>query len=370
MEPERPIEKALRETAKKRREELGAPLEIHPATRNLLQGEVARQFKPGRQSPRSGWRLSLWPGLAFALVLVLAGFFGFQALIKRPQASSSQISLAKNESEALPAISSSPEPSVTVPSEKPALAVNSPTSNLSDAEAKQTVRRQPGQAFGGLAGVNISRTDLSSADQQQTPPAPAAKPEVDSLNQQLALSDKADKKSVQKPADVALLDSTAQQKTPALREETMLRSRAVAAPSSTASSADLSAVNRLEKAKAVAEDSFKDTDSAFRERSGARPLSEQEFQTVTRRLQAGSASTASGVDTQLLSSFVVQQMPNELRIIDQDGSVYRQVAETRDVSQTSVRALDSNVAKESRKVESVAEVPVALKNLFFHVSGT
>jgi hypothetical protein len=372
MEPERPIEKALREAAKKRREELGAPIEIHPATRNLLQGEVARQFKPSRGSQRSGWRLSLWPGLAFALVLVLVGYFGFETLLKRLQASSSQFSLAKNESERVPAISKSSELSSTVPSEKPALAVNAPAYNPADEEAKLTASRQPGQAFGGLAGVNNSRTDLSSADKRQAPTAAGGRPEADALNQQLGLADKADKKSAQTPADVALLDSTAQQKAPALREESMLRSRAAAAPPSAALSADVSAANRLEKAKTVAEDSFKDTDSAFRERSGVRPLSEQEFQTVTRRLQAGAASVASGVDTQLLSSFVVQQMPTELRIIDQDGSVYRQVAETRDVSQTSVRGLDRNAASESRKVESVSEPegPVALKNLFFHVSGT
>ena len=43
MEPERHIEKLLRGYAKKRREESGAPLELHPATRRLLQGEVARR---------------------------------------------------------------------------------------------------------------------------------------------------------------------------------------------------------------------------------------------------------------------------------------------------------------------------------------
>ena len=43
-EPERPIEKLLRAAAKKRRDEAGAPFELHPADRRLLQGEVARQF--------------------------------------------------------------------------------------------------------------------------------------------------------------------------------------------------------------------------------------------------------------------------------------------------------------------------------------
>lgn len=44
MNDERPIEKLLRRYAKKRGDEAGPPHELHPATRRLLQGEVARQF--------------------------------------------------------------------------------------------------------------------------------------------------------------------------------------------------------------------------------------------------------------------------------------------------------------------------------------
>ena len=42
IEPEREIEKQLRAYAKERREQAGAPIELHPATRKLLQGEAAR----------------------------------------------------------------------------------------------------------------------------------------------------------------------------------------------------------------------------------------------------------------------------------------------------------------------------------------
>jgi len=48
-EPERPIETLLHAAAKKRRDEAGAPFELHPADRRVLQGEVARRFaKPER----------------------------------------------------------------------------------------------------------------------------------------------------------------------------------------------------------------------------------------------------------------------------------------------------------------------------------
>jgi len=59
LEPERDIEKTLRACAKQRREQAGTPPPMHPATRRLLQGEVARLKK--RAPPSSGfWPQFLW----------------------------------------------------------------------------------------------------------------------------------------------------------------------------------------------------------------------------------------------------------------------------------------------------------------------
>ena len=68
-EPERPIEKLLRAAAKKRRDEAGAPLELHPATRRLLQGEAARQFPPAQAASRSPVQTlgQMWPRFAWGL---------------------------------------------------------------------------------------------------------------------------------------------------------------------------------------------------------------------------------------------------------------------------------------------------------------
>ena len=75
-EPERPIEKLLRACAKERREQgKGAPFELHPATRRLLQGEVARRYVR-RQAGQAGtgWRLLLRPRLVWAAgVLIVVG---------------------------------------------------------------------------------------------------------------------------------------------------------------------------------------------------------------------------------------------------------------------------------------------------------
>ncbi|HWY29335.1 MAG TPA: hypothetical protein VNX46_01190, partial [Candidatus Acidoferrum sp.] len=58
MEPERKIEKLLRAYAKKRRAEAGEPLQLHSATRRRLQDEVARRAaQPEEEDSVSLWQL-------------------------------------------------------------------------------------------------------------------------------------------------------------------------------------------------------------------------------------------------------------------------------------------------------------------------
>ncbi len=76
MEPERKIEKLLRAYAKKRRVQAGDPPVLHPATRRLLQGEVARRaLKPDDESSLSLWEFfhQHW---AFLLSFTLVIFLG------------------------------------------------------------------------------------------------------------------------------------------------------------------------------------------------------------------------------------------------------------------------------------------------------
>lgn len=80
MEPERHIEKLLRAYARKRREAAGTPLELHPATRRMLQGEVARQYGQPTGEREAWWKTlpALWPRLAFAaatLAVLAVGLF-------------------------------------------------------------------------------------------------------------------------------------------------------------------------------------------------------------------------------------------------------------------------------------------------------
>ena len=96
-EPERPIEERLRAYAKKRRHEAGDPLQLHPATRRLLQGEVARQFAKQERLPRSllPQFKQFWPRLtsAFAILALLA----LAAWLFLPGRVKQEMTLAKSE---------------------------------------------------------------------------------------------------------------------------------------------------------------------------------------------------------------------------------------------------------------------------------
>jgi len=75
MDSERSIEKQLREYAARRRERQGAPPELHPAARRILQGEVVRTYgkREARDAAEVGW---VWPWrkLAWAcLIVAVAG---------------------------------------------------------------------------------------------------------------------------------------------------------------------------------------------------------------------------------------------------------------------------------------------------------
>jgi prepilin-type processing-associated H-X9-DG protein len=77
MEPERHIEKLLRTYAERRRSETGAGPELHPATRRLLQGEVARlRAGRGEESWLTGFLLLLRRRLVMAACVVTIALVG------------------------------------------------------------------------------------------------------------------------------------------------------------------------------------------------------------------------------------------------------------------------------------------------------
>src|SRR5450755_4502476 len=101
MEPERKIEKLLRAYAKKRSGDAGDPLKLHPATRRLLQGEVARRkSKPDAAEEASVtlWELfrQRWALLAgFAIIVFFGAALFLPALNSAKKKSESGATLTK-----------------------------------------------------------------------------------------------------------------------------------------------------------------------------------------------------------------------------------------------------------------------------------
>lgn len=73
-EPDNKVEELLKAYATKRRDEAGASFDLHPASRKLLQGEVARQWPKDKvkSTPLFQILMTFWPRLAFVGALAVA----------------------------------------------------------------------------------------------------------------------------------------------------------------------------------------------------------------------------------------------------------------------------------------------------------
>jgi hypothetical protein len=98
MPNERRIEKLLRAFAKKRKADAGAPLEMHPATRRLLQDEVARGAKKSRRKDVSLWQMLFGtPRRAFAVCALMSLIISGSVFVTTMKKSGSTADLAKNQ---------------------------------------------------------------------------------------------------------------------------------------------------------------------------------------------------------------------------------------------------------------------------------
>ena len=100
MEPERKIEKLLRAYAKKRRADAGDALKLHPATRRLLQAEVARtSSKPDEaEADMTLWELfrRQWAVLVGFALIVFFGAALFLPALSKAKFKSQQVTAMSN----------------------------------------------------------------------------------------------------------------------------------------------------------------------------------------------------------------------------------------------------------------------------------
>lgn len=375
-EPERPIEKLLRDAARKRREETPPGFELHPATRRLLQGEVARQYPQQERSNASafGWLWRISPRLRWGLAGAALCIFIAVLVIPSGSRHSEERLLVRNER------------------------VKTPPDVLSSAPPAQDHNLAYAPATPQLAAPAENRPQLPAAPGARSDAAPA---EMDAARVAAAASLASAKAEQKTASDQPNTGSVAsfQDKSLGLAAPTAVFSKdntplfsnfastsQQAAPSSMFAGAAQNPTPPppLPEPSAPAAAPASAVANSLKPEAGTDSLLPQ-VQLVQRFVRNSSTKTYSAQNAHtpeqgLLVSFQVEQNGTELRVRDQDGSVYlgyvqsAQAAGLRDA----VGAFPSTAAAGRTALRKQANAPTAAsdfgpmqaQNYFFRVAGT
>lgn len=358
-DPERPIEKLLRACAEKRRDEAGAPFEMHPVTRRRLQSEAAQRFAktPSRPEAARGWLQQWWPRLAWSLAgaaaLAVLVFAFIPARTEKPEL------LAKNE-----ASRGSPAPAELQPSSTADLAA--PAAPAQAKLPQPSTRVDLEQSFAKTTEAPVAPAEPSAAPQRQQLTGRAK----DALQPEPAVTFNAPvaptSSAVPAPNLAAAAGAAASTRPP---EPTVVN----AAPSVQAAAGQEALARRYGLVAG--------TKAGLAHGAGAAPTDDfvRFVQTpLTDRLAlAGSTSRP----TPVLSSFQVRQAGIGVEMIDGDGSVYigslqAAAADARSVAAQPERPAPTRALRLAEaKGRPTAPLPSAASaqtwsNYFFRVVGT
>jgi hypothetical protein len=313
VEPERDIEKDLKAYAKRRRTEAGAP-GLHPATRKLLHGEVARTLKtaPGGKRPgMSPW--SVWLELVATAVAIVA----IVAWIYYPKsASHSETATAQKEM---------------------MLADN--------AGAKRKALDQP---------PTESRRALSPPDESQNEPVPGAAPAL-----------------APPPAPVTAAAAPA---ISAPARPSSERFSALGVPLTPKTNFDRAfghvAAARPRVDNSNAWDWAESKDAAIYSDGAAAKAVYQKFYRMPLGQEKSKSDSAKGVPN-LLDSFRVEEISGTLRVIDKDGSVYTGFVEQRpETPGPAAATLQKPALKSAGSFAEGNKNPLPARMFRFRVTGT
>jgi len=395
MNDDRPIEKLLHRYAKKRRDEAGTPVEMHPATRRLLQDEVARQCKiqnskfkkPGlREEGRRFFDLEFlahnFPRLAWAVPLFALVGIGLWLLLDRPATQQLALGAAPDRTKALDegraskAVSREPEalPLIaleTAPAELSAAKAMPPTP--SPAPVRSLNQPAPSLAANGIAGetrrAERALAYVTATNQSVGALAGAAESEGNSARYGLREAQPADKLNVTSSAAPAPSRSRVVSQEPSAkvtsdpRPATRDSRQRVAAPVLDAASppASLARNDRLEQDRAQSySQSFANLAPEALKQKAAKDFSPAPISPV-------------------LVNFRVEQTGRQLRVVDSDGSTY--IGET---DLTPATQADTGGSKKEQAVQLIKsggklnQLPTAAtpapqqqaQNNFYRVAGT
>jgi len=317
MNDERPIEKLLRRAADQRRGEAGAPPDLHPANRRLLQDEVKRQFPETQAARESGWA-NWWQNLqprwvyavGMAAVLLLLALLLQPALFK-----TNQTQLALN----TPSANETPVTNLTLTAAPPAESVDLGVSTeLAAAEATVPPsgggnRREPELALksaaptvaaGRSGGVTRSLGVQSSSD------LPRAKGTAETMSRadQLSVATLAD--------DKGKLEFAGGQSSVEMERQTESTTLGALAPAS----------SPVRVAK-VAQPTAGTLLARAGEEKEVLPRNSQAFANLNAEQNRAGKKDDFGYVQPVLANFKIEQQGRDMQVIDADGSIYRGVVD-------------------------------------------
>lgn len=310
MNEERPIEKLLRRYAKKRRDEAGPVRDLHPATRRILQSEVARQFPKPASKERSAFE-EFWAAfsrrwiyaVSVLVVLMVVAAVMLPALSK----SKSKTQLAQREIEspaeamiaAAPAAIEATPASVAVDELAFAFETNSVASVAPVALADNSRDELARSRFGADRDFRSGGGNIAVVTDSATI-KPSAPPTFENLGTASAGA-KREKWSGLYLGDV----SQAQNSTVANTDLTVNTTKGSVANSLNLDKGWLARGGGLQE---------KDAEISYRQNFA-------NDQVLAKKVMAVSGETKA--ITPVLANFQIEQSGNKLRVIDGDGSTYR-----------------------------------------------
>jgi hypothetical protein len=398
-EPEREIEKQLKAYAKKRRQDAGAPLELHPVTRRMLQEEVAA-LRPANsaEGPKKTW-MSFWPRLAMAgFLFTILGIGAWAMLMNRPPAKTS-FDLAQNRPSLQEDKLARSKVSADSPRSLNGAAPISPAPAVTT-EANATLEKKAEREFAPSTKQDVSTDGLvAGRDREQladtsgaTSPVlafatkPAAPAEADAAKSPQPSAEKVFKSYGLAPAASAPAPAAE----PALSGQTASLPSLAAAPPPAAPAAGLgfdasrnfarryglppvtNAAGEASQASAApSKDAYYFTSPQI--------SSTQKFLLAT--ADSSSSLAKSPQNAGVLKAFVVEQSGETMRVVDGDGSTYlgyvNQPAMSWSASLpdgknslTELESLKEEPAKRKLGLVAADELAVSTQSNFFRVAGT
>ncbi|HEY9171464.1 MAG TPA: hypothetical protein VI136_04175 [Verrucomicrobiae bacterium] len=348
MQPERHIEKLLRAFARTRREKAGAPPVLHPATRRMLLGEVARQHAreyAGATARWAGWR-SLWPKFALVTALLVVVGIGAFLVIPPKDDAPTTMTLAKRETTgrafetpALPPAASAPSPAkpVTTAAVEREQALVPPRAKMVSRAPSSTSGKVSDKQVGLQANALTEREvpqsgvayDLAQTKRAESPLPPASatlkavSPNASGVAARPGIAAHELEAAASSVAEGATPERRSREQTAIGRQRSASRSNLppLASPGGEVARRTLASVPQR-----ASEELLQANPPSALATSAARPVTNVSQVTVQNFARMaprpGSVAGKATASDAVLASFQFELRGRQIRIVDRDGSVY------------------------------------------------